>query len=201
SAGSNWSRRPAASPAITGRMAELISVAEAWARLAAHAPAPRTERVRLADAPGRILTEDLAARVTQPPFAASAMDGYAVRFADMAVSARLRVIGEAPAGAAFAGKVGPGEAVRIFTGGVVPAGADHVIIQEDVMSVSDTIVVKDAQDAPANIRAAGVDFREGDVVLRAGEALGGARLALAAAANLAELSVARRPVVAILASG
>lgn len=182
-------------------MAELISVAEAWARLAAHAPAPRTERVRLADAPGRILTEDLAARVTQPPFAASAMDGYAVRFADMAVSARLRVIGEAPAGAAFAGKVGPGEAVRIFTGGVVPAGADHVIIQEDVMSVSDTIVVKDAQDAPANIRAAGVDFREGDVVLRAGEALGGARLALAAAANLAELSVARRPVVAILASG
>jgi molybdopterin molybdotransferase len=182
-------------------MAELISVEEAWSRLAEHAPALRAERVRLMDAPGRILAEDIAARVTQPPFAASAMDGYAVRFADAQVDARLRVIGEAPAGAAFDGEVGPGEAVRIFTGGVVPQGADHVIVQEDVIRVSDSIVVKDRQEAPANIRAPGVDFREGDIVLRAGDVLSGARLALAAAANVAELSVARRPVVAILASG
>jgi len=161
----------------------------------------QTERARLIDAPERILAEDLTARVTQPPFAASAMDGYAVRFADMAPGARLRVIGESPAGAAFDGALQAGEAVRIFTGGVVPAGADHVIIQEDVNRDGDAIVIVEAQHDPSNIRAAGIDFREGDIVLRAGQALHGARLALAAAANVAELNVARPPVVAILASG
>ncbi len=182
-------------------MADLISVAEAWARLAANAPPMRTERVSLVESAGRILAEDLRARVTQPPFAASAMDGYAVRFADMAPGARLTVIGESPAGAAFDGRVGPGEAVRIFTGGVVPPGADHVIIQEDVARDGGDIEVTAKQDAPANIRTAGIDFSEGDVVLEAGTELIGARLALAAAANVAELEVARAPVVAIITSG
>lgn len=161
----------------------------------------QAETVDIAEGAGRVLSEDIVAAVTQPPFAASAMDGYAVRFADMRPGARLKVTGEAPAGAAFAGEVGPGEAVRIFTGGVTPAGADHVIIQEDVSREGDTIIVTEAQAAPANIRAEGIDFRKGDAVLRKGEVLHGARLALAAAANVARLSVARRPVVAIIASG
>ncbi len=182
-------------------MADLISVAEAWARIAANAPAMRAETVRLEDGAGRILAEDLRARVTQPPFAASAMDGYAVRFADMKEDARLRVTGEAPAGAAFGGGLGPGEAVRIFTGGVIPPGADHVIIQEDVTREDDSIIVTAAQKAPANIRAAGIDFREGEAVLSAGTALLGARLSLAAAASHAQITVARRPRTAIIASG
>lgn len=182
-------------------MAEMISVEEAWARLAGDAPSPKTETVSLIGAAGRVLAQDVAARLTQPPFPASAMDGYAVRFADMAPGTRLTVIGEAPAGAAFEGAVGPGEAVRIFTGGVVPDGADHVLIQEDADRDGDAITVTEAQKAPSNIRAAGIDFSEGDVVLTPGTPLTGASLALAAAANHAELSVAKRPVVAVIASG
>jgi len=144
-------------------VAELISVAEAWARLRAHAPDMQAETVDISAAGGRVLSADIVANITQPPFAASAMDGYAVRFADAVPGARLKVTGEAPAGSAFAGQVRDGDAVRIFTGGVVPEGADHVIIQEDVSRVSDTTVVMAPQDAPANIRAAGIDFRKGDV--------------------------------------
>jgi molybdopterin molybdotransferase len=159
------------------------------------------EDVDIAEGAGRVLAQDIVAAVTQPPFAASAMDGYAVRFADMTPGARLTVTGESPAGSAFDGEVHPGDAVRIFTGAVVPDGADHVIIQEDVRREGDSIVVVEAQKAPGNIRAAGIDFREGDVVLRRGEVLRGARLALAAAANVARVTVARRPVAAIIASG
>ncbi len=150
---------------------------------------------------GRILARDALAGATQPPFAASAMDGYAVRFADMAVGARLSVIGEAPAGAPFAGAVGAGQAVRIFTGAVVPAGADHVLIQEDAAREGDAITVQAEQPAPRHIREAGLDFRQGDVLAPAGTRLHELHGAIFAAGNLAAVSVHRRPRVAFFANG
>src|ERR1700730_11004352 len=110
----------------------MISVEEALARLLAPLEGLPAEQVSISEALGRVLAEDLVARRTQPPFAVSAMDGYAVRAADVAqVPAQLRVIGAVPAGSAFAGTVGPGDAVRIFTGAPVPKGADCIVIQED----------------------------------------------------------------------
>ena len=139
--------------------------------------------------------------MTQPPFAASAMDGYAVRFDDAQQGAMLKVIGEAPAGAPFEGAVAVGTCVRIFTGGVVPEGADHIVIQEDVSRDGDVITVNDKQDGPRHIRAAGIDFEEGDVLVRAGEALHEAHGSIFAAANIGAVPVVRRPVVALFSNG
>src|SRR3954452_2229197 len=138
----------------------MISVEEALQRLLAPLKPVAAQQVSVADGLGRVLAEDLVARRTQPPFAASAMDGYAVRAADVAaVPARLAVIGRSVAGAGFAGAVGPMQAVRIFTGAPVPAGADAVAIQEDADSEGDDVIVR-ANVAPGkNIRAAGLDFR------------------------------------------
>src|SRR6266446_9167981 len=120
----------------------MISVEEALARLLAPLEALPPEQVSVADAVGRVLAEDVAARRTQPPFAVSAMDGYAVRAADVAsVPARLTVVGSVPAGQAYAGTVGRGEAVRIFTGAPVPAGADAIVIQEDTERDGDIVTV------------------------------------------------------------
>ncbi len=180
----------------------MLSVAEALARITgAFAPLP-AETVSLANALGRTLAEDVVARVTQPPAAVSAMDGYAVRAADVgAVPARLRVIGEAPAGGAHDGTVGAGEAVRIFTGGPLPADADAIIIQEDTERDGDTVVVKEAVAAGTYVRPAGLDFRMGDVGITAGRLLGARDIGLAAAMNHPWLRVRRRPRVAILATG
>src|SRR5206468_7076300 len=143
-----------------------------------------------------------AARRTQPPLAMSTMDGYAVRASDAAdLSARLKVIGEVAAGRPFERKVGAGEAVRIFTGGVIPDGADAVIIQEDTKADGDTITITEAAKTGRHIRAAGVDFREGDLLLAKGSRLTDRALALAAAMNHPELAVHRRPKVAVLATG
>src|SRR5690606_19620647 len=154
-------------------------------------------------AAGRILAEPLPARRTQPPFPASAMDGYAVRAADLAQApAILQLIGTAPAGAPFEGRIGPGEAVRIFTCAPVPEGADAILIQEDAEQIGTGAVRALASVAPGRfVRPAGLDFREGDLLLPAGVRLDPARLSLAAAANHAELAVVRRPRVAILATG
>jgi molybdopterin molybdotransferase len=160
-----------------------------------------TERVPLDGARGRVLAEDLAAQLTQPPFDASAMDGFAVRAADLSkLPAALTVIGEAVAGAGFAGTVGSGQAVRIFTGAPVPKGADVVVIQENVDLDGDEVTVR-AAEAARHIRPRGQDFKAGEVLLRAGTKLGPRELLLAAAMNYAELPVRWRPKVAILSTG
>jgi molybdopterin molybdotransferase len=179
----------------------LLSVAEALARVLEGLTPLEAERVALEAASGRVLAEDLAALLTQPPFDASAMDGYAVRAEDVArLPATLRVVGASVAGAGFRGRVGPGEAVRIFTGAPVPRGADTIVIQEDAAAAQGVVTVKEA--APGrHIRPRGQDFNEGEVLLAAGTRLGPRELMLAAAMNHAELPVRRRPKVAILATG
>ena len=180
----------------------LMLVAEALARITgALAPVP-SETVSVAEADGRVLAQDVAARLTQPPAAVSAMDGYAVKAADVAsVPAELRQIGEVPAGQAFEGAVGAGECVRIFTGAPVPAGADTIVIQEDVDADGSIIVVREGAPKGHYIRPAGLDFREGEVLLHAGQRLGAREVGLAAAMNVPWLDVRRRPRVALLATG
>jgi len=179
----------------------MLSVDQAIAVILEGASALGAEAVPLTDCPRRIAAEDIAARMTQPPFAASAMDGYAVRFIDANLGSKLEVIGEAPAGEPFVGKVGAGEAVRIFTGGVVPEGADHVVIQEDVTQDGDRITINEDQKHPRNIRAAGVDFNAGDILVRAGEVLHGIHGSILAAANIADVPVMRQPKVALFSNG
>ncbi len=183
-------------------MADLISVEEARTRICAAFAPVATEMVALTAAAGRVLARDLAARRTQPPHAVSAMDGYAVRAQDVGeVPVRLEVVGEAPAGGAFTGTVGPGQAVRIFTGGPVPAGADTIIVQEDTDLGTPAVTVN--QGAPANqhVRRAGIDFSEGEVLLQAGRRLGARDIGLAAAMNHPWIAVTRKPRVALLATG
>jgi len=183
-------------------VADLISVEEARTRICAAFAPVATEMVALTAAAGRVLARDLAARRTQPPHAVSAMDGYAVRAQDVGeVPVRLEVVGEAPAGGAFTGTVGPGQAVRIFTGGPVPAGADTIIVQEDTDLGTPAVTVN--QGAPANqhVRRAGIDFSEGEVLLQAGRRLGARDIGLAAAMNHPWIAVTRKPRVALLATG
>ncbi|MBB4391989.1 gephyrin-like molybdotransferase Glp [Bradyrhizobium sp. ERR14] len=180
----------------------LMPVSDALATVLAGAEPLPAEMVSLDEAYHRVLAQDVAARRTQPPQAMSAMDGYAVRAADAAtMDSRLTMIGEVAAGRPFTGKVGAGEAVRIFTGGVVPDGADAVVIQEDTIAEGKHITIKEAAIVGRHIRPAGVDFREGDVLLRKGTRLTERDLALAAGMNHPQLAVCRRPKVAILATG
>ena len=180
----------------------MIPVAEARSRIVGRfAPLP-AEIVPLSAAAGRVLARDVPSRLTQPPLAVSAMDGYAVRAADARTpGARLRPIGEAPAGKPFDGEVGPGETVRIFTGGPVPAGADAILIQENAEPEGDSVIVTEPVTEGRYIRPAGLDFSAGDVLLPAGRLLRPRDIGLAAAANAPWLPVVRKPVVAILATG
>jgi molybdopterin molybdotransferase len=180
----------------------LMPVADALAAILSGVEPMPEETVALDAAYHRILARDVAARRTQPPQAMSAMDGYAVRAADAAdLTARLKVIGEVAAGRPFPRRVGAGEAVRIFTGGVIPDGADAVIIQEDTAVDGDHITITEAAVSGRHIRKAGIDFREDDVLLAKGTRLSDRAVALAAAMNHPELSVRRRPKVALLATG
>jgi molybdopterin molybdotransferase len=180
----------------------LMPVADALSAILAGAEPLPEEMIALDAAYHRTLARDVAARRTQPPQAMSAMDGYAVRSADAAdLTARLKVIGEVAAGRPFERKVGAHEAVRIFTGGVIPDGADCVIIQEDTAVDGDHITITETAKAGRHVRPAGVDFREGDVLLAKGRRLGDRDLSLAASMNYPELAVRRRPKVAILATG
>lgn len=181
----------------------LISVEEALARVLASIEAPLpAESVAIEAALGRTLAEEVGALRTQPPFANSAMDGYALSAADTAAPpARLKVVGESAAGRAFQGAVKPGEAVRIFTGAPMPDGADAVLIQENATREGETVIAHAREELGRNVRAAGLDFREGEALLAAGRRLSPRDLALAAAANHAALGVRRRPRVAILATG
>ncbi len=180
----------------------LTPVADALAAVLAGAQPLGGEVVSLDAAHHRVLTRDLVALRTQPPQPMSAMDGYAVRAADASqAKARLKVIGEVAAGRPFEKKIGAGEAVRIFTGGVIPEGADSVIIQEDTIAEGGRITINEVAAPGRHIRPAGVDFREGDVLLARGTRLTDRDLALAAAMNHSELPVNRRPKIAILATG
>ncbi|WP_431014616.1 molybdopterin molybdotransferase MoeA [Bradyrhizobium pachyrhizi] len=180
----------------------LMPVADALSAVLAGAEPLPEEMVALDAAYHRTLAHDLAALRTQPPQPMSAMDGYAVRAADAAdLKARLKVIGEVAAGRPFERTVGAGEAVRIFTGGVIPSGADAVIIQEDTAVDGDHITISEAASVGRHIRPAGVDFREGEVLLAGGSRLSDRALSLAAAMNYPELAVRRRPKVAVLATG
>jgi molybdopterin molybdotransferase len=179
-----------------------MPVADALAAILAGAEPLPEEMVALDAAYHRVLARDVAALRTQPPQAMSAMDGYAVRAADAAcVKARLKVIGEVAAGRPFDRALGPGEAARIFTGGVVPDGADAVVIQEDTVADGSHVTIIEAAVAGRHIRPAGVDFRKGDVLLAAGSRLTDRDLSLAASMNHPELPVRRRPKVALLATG
>src|SRR6185437_1761224 len=180
----------------------LMPVADALAAILAGADPLGEEMVALEEAHHRVLARDVAARRTQPPQAMSAMDGYAVRAADAAdVNAKLKVIGEVAAGRPFDGAIGKGEAARIFTGGVIPDGADAVVIQEDTVANGNSITITEAAAAGRHIRPAGVDFREGDVLLKGGSRLTERDLSLAASMNYPELPVRRRPKLALLATG
>jgi molybdopterin molybdotransferase len=180
----------------------LMPVADALSAVLAGADPLPEEMVALDSAHHRVLARDLAASRTQPPQAMSAMDGYAVRAIDAArAAARLKVIGEIAAGQPFERAVGAGEAVRIFTGGVIPEGADAVIIQEDTVVEDGGITITEAAIPGRHIRPAGVDFREGDVLLAGGRRLTDRDLSLAAGMNYPQLPVRRRPKVAILATG
>ncbi len=180
----------------------MISVDEARAKLLdGVAPLP-AEQAPLTEAAGRITARAVTAGLTQPPRAASAMDGYAVRFEDAkSQGAQLKVIGEIAAGGHFARDIGPGEAVRIFTGGAAPESADHIVIQEQANRDGAVITVTAEQPRPAHIRAAGIDFREGVEVLPAYRLLNPFAIAVLAAANRNSVDVIRRPKVAIIANG
>ncbi len=181
----------------------LTPVPIALAALLESVPGPtEAEMLPLAQCAGRVLAGDVAALRTQPPFANSAMDGYAVRAEDLVPGQELQVIGEAAAGRSFAGSVGPGAAVRIFTGAPLPEGADAILIQEHAEGVGSPVIrVMKGASKGQFVRAAGLDFGTGEILLRAGRRLDSAALGLAAAAGHPQLSVRRKPLVAILATG
>jgi molybdopterin molybdotransferase len=180
----------------------LLSVADALARVLDGVEPLPVEQARLTDAAGRVLAADLAALRTQPPEDLSAMDGYAVQAADVASApATLRLVGEVAAGHPFAGGVGPGQAARIFTGGVVPPGADTIVIQENTTRDGNHVLVTTPSARGRHIRRAGLDFKQGSVLLRKGHRLTDRDLMLAAAMNHPAAPVHRMPTVAVLGTG
>jgi len=177
---------------------KLLPVDEARARMLAEVSPLEPEAVAIEASIGRVLAEDVAAVRDQPPFAASAMDGWAVRAAD--TPGLLRIVGESAAGHGYEGEVGPGEAARIFTGAALPAGCDAMVIQEDATRDGESVAVP-AVAAGHYIRPAGGDFQAGATLLTRGTRIDPWRLSLAAAAGRAELSVVRRPKVALFSTG
>jgi molybdopterin molybdotransferase len=183
-------------------MASLLLVADALARVLDGVEPLPSENAPLIEAESRVLAADVAALRTQPPADMSAMDGYAVRAADVAqVPAALNLIGEVAAGRPFDGEVHAGQAARIFTGGVVPPGADTIVIQENTERDGDRVMVRQPSAAGRHIRRAGLDFRQGQVLLPRGRRLTDRDVMLAAAMSHPTLPVHRRPKVAVLATG
>jgi len=178
----------------------MISVREALDNLFALTAVMPVEHIALRDANGRVLACEVTAQRTQPPFAASSMDGYALRRAEVEPDAMFKVVGEAAAGHRFDGSLRAGQAVRIFTGAPVPDGADFVVIQEDVTRRGDLITLGHNIGSKDNIRPAGGDFVEGSP-LSAPRRLRPADIALLAAMNIASVPVYVKPVVAIIATG
>lgn len=179
----------------------MITVSEALDHLFDLTEPLAHETVPLRAAAGRMLAEPVAATRTQPPFAASSMDGYALKGVEADLHAQFKVVGEAAAGHHWAGTLGAGQTVRIFTGAPVPDGADKVIIQEDVERTGNLITLTEEPDPKDNIRPAGVDFENGKVLLSPPRCLSSGDVALLAAMNVAEVPVVRKPVVALIATG
>jgi len=179
----------------------MLALEEARARILDRLAPTGVETVELGAALGRVLAEPLTARLSNPPADVSAMDGYAVRSADASAGARVRLIGEAPAGHPFAGRLEAGDCVRLFTGSVMPEGSDAVLIQENATRDVDTVVVREAVAPARHVRPHGQDFTRGAVVLAAGRRLGPREIGIAAAANQPWLACHRRPVVALLSTG
>jgi molybdopterin molybdotransferase len=179
----------------------MISVTEARARILAGLAPTSAEIVPLMAGLGRVTAAPLVARLTNPPADVSAMDGYAVRSADAVVGARLALIGAAPAGHPFGGVVGAGEAVRLFTGSVVPAGADSILIQENAALAQGVVTVSDQPGPGRHIRRMGQDFRGGETLIPAGHRMHPRGIGLAAACGHAWLTVHRRPRIVILSTG
>tara|TARA_R110002096_G_scaffold416576_2_gene619417 strand:- start:257985 stop:259181 length:1197 start_codon:yes stop_codon:yes gene_type:complete len=177
----------------------LLPVADALTQVLNSVTELENEIISIHTARGRITASDIASKLTQPPFAASAMDGYAVRFED--VASPLRVVGESQAGLSYAGVLNPGEAVRIFTGAPMVEGADTVVIQENVTKTEDQIIINACKAKGVNIRAIGSDFMIGEILVDKNTKLDARHIALLAAGNVAELSVYRKPRVAILSTG
>jgi len=184
----------------------LLAVDEARRRVIDGLAPTTSESLPLSDAMGRVLASDVSARLSLPPAAVSAMDGYAVRSGDCsAVGATLQRIGESAAGRPWNGSVAPGTAVRIFTGAVVPDGADTIVLQEDVTAESETdgarITISEVPRHGQFIRPAGLDVSKGDLILRAGTVMSARLIALAVSAGHADISVWRRPHIGILSTG
>jgi molybdopterin molybdotransferase len=177
----------------------LVDADEAAALVLDRTPVLPKERVAVGEAVGRVLAEDLRAPSELPAFSTSAVDGFAVRAADAGET--LRVVGESAAGRPFAGGVKRGTAARILTGGVLPAGADTVVMVEDVRLAGETVTVPGDLRPGSNFHRPGADVKAGELVLRAGAQLGAAELGLAAALGLAEVNVHRRPRVALMSTG
>ncbi len=183
-------------------MSTLLPVAEALRLIIADLNPVATETVKLEDALGRTLRSDAVAQVSHPPADVSAMDGYAVRCADISsVPCRLPVIGESAAGHPWRKPLNAGEALRIFTGAVVPAGADAIVIQEDTDVAGTEVVINELPQRGRHIRPAGQDFRKGDTVLTAPRRLTARHIGLLAAMNLPRIDGARRPRVGVLSTG
>ncbi|HEY9009679.1 MAG TPA: gephyrin-like molybdotransferase Glp [Devosia sp.] len=179
----------------------MISVDEALDRIFAQLPPIQAETVPLLRAHRRVLAAPLVASHTQPPFDSSAMDGYAVRAAEVVPGQRLKLAGTSQAGARFAGMMERGQCVRIFTGAPMPIGADAVIMQEEASASGNHVTFEKAPRPGQNVRRAGMDFQRGQPLLPAGLALTPAMLTLAATANQPSVSVTRRPTIAVLATG
>lgn len=180
----------------------MISVEQALERIAERFAALPGETVELGTACGRVLAQDAVARLTQPPVDLSAMDGYAIRFADVpTVPTTLRVVGQAPAGGAYAGTLQPGEAVRIFTGGPVPAGTDTIVIQENTKFDNGLVTVVEPPQEARHIRRAGLDFKADESRVPAGTVLTPRHIGLLAGMNLPHVVVHRRPRIGLLATG
>ena len=177
----------------------LIEVDDAAALVFEHIPTLGVERVALAHCVGRVLAEDLAAPASLPAFPASAVDGYALRSAD--AGKPLRVVGESAAGRPFAGKIEPGTAARILTGGVLPDGADCVVMVEDIRLEGEVVTTPAPLKAGSNYHVPGADLRAGELVVPAGTKLGAAEIGLAAALGFPRLPVRRRPRVALMSTG
>ncbi len=180
----------------------MISVDEAGARIRRNLARVPFEEVTLSQSAGRVLAVDVVSAVTKPPAAVSSMDGYAVRAVDVStVPTTLDIVGEAPAGHALTGTIGPGEAVRIFTGGVLPAGADSVVIQENTVRDGSRVTVQESVHEGRFVRPQGLDFAQGDAAGLAGRLLGPREIGLIASMNASWVQVARRPRIAIMGTG
>jgi molybdopterin molybdotransferase len=180
----------------------MISVEDAVARIVAAFAPLEAETIEIGKAAGRVLADDAVAKLNQPPSSVSSMDGYALRASDaVKPGVTLDVVGTSPAGHPFDGKVGAGQAVRIFTGGVVPDGADTIVIQEDTSAAESRVTLNITAAPGRHIRVAGLDFKAGEALAKTGHRLTARDLSLIAAGDVALVKVRRRPKIAVAATG